>query len=138
MEQSTSKLGDLNQLWCVTSPSSVGWSGSSADLTWVYLHGFSQLVTHFAMAETTGILWSLFPCGFILAIFMAWWSQGSRRQEAARPFMAEARKSHSNISAAFHYSKQVRRPIQFQEVAKSHCNWHIVIEGVINIFPLFG
>lgn len=35
--------------------------GSSADLTWVYLHGFSQLGDSFAMAETTGVLWSLFP-----------------------------------------------------------------------------
>lgn len=101
--------------------------------TWLQSAGDS-----FAMAETAGVLWSLFPCGLILAIFMAWWSQGSRGQEASRPLMAEAGKSHSSISAAFHYSKQVRRPLQSQEVAKSHCNWHIVIEGVIHIFPLFG
>lgn len=101
--------------------------------TWLQSAGDS-----FAMAETTGVLWSLFPCGLILAIFMAWWSQGSRGQEASRPLLAEAGKSHSNISAAFHYSKQVRRPLRFQEVAKSHCNWHIVIEGVINIFLYLG
>ena len=68
MEQSTSKLGDLKQLQCVTSPSSVGWRGSSAALTWVYLHGFSQLGTHLQWLRQLGY------CGLSFHVVSSWLS----------------------------------------------------------------
>lgn len=76
---------------------------------WVYLHGFSQLGTHLQWLRQLG------HCGLSFHVVSSWLSSwhGDLRVPEGRKLqdlLAEAGKSHSNISAAFHYSKQVRRP----------------------------
>lgn len=137
MEQSTSKLGDLKQLQRVTSPSSVGWRGSSADLTWVYLHGFSQLGTHLQWLRQLGY------CGLSFHVVSSWLSSwhGDLRVPEGRKLQDLSWQRLESLIATFllHSITQSKsEDLQFQEVAKSHCNWHIVIEGVINIFLYLG
>lgn len=131
----TPKLSGLNQPQVITSSNSVGCLGSSAGLTWVHLCGCSKLESPSwplrelaCLGLSTWVSSSLSPLRGALCVPRGW--------GASRPLMAEPRKSQSNPCSVFFWSKQVRRPVQFQGLVKSQYVWSPVSEGIT--VPFFG